>query len=104
MKKNKQHFSKFAVRVYAVVKKIPRGRVMTYKRVAAKAGSPRAYRGVGTLMAKNFNPKIPCHRVIRSDGTIGNYHRPGRDPAQSGGNRDGEKKKRALLKKEGAIY
>lgn len=65
---------------------------MTYKQVALAAGSPRAYRGVGTLMAKNFDSKIPCHRVIRTDGTLGNY------------NRGGPKAKRALLKKEGAIY
>lgn len=84
--------SLFAARVYAVVHKIPKGSVMTYKQVARAAGSPRAYRGVGTLMAKNFDPKIPCHRVIRSDGKIGNY------------NRGGEKAKRALLKKEGAIH
>ena len=86
MKKNKQAFSS---RVYAVVKKIPRGKVLTYIQVAAKAGNRRAARAVGTLMAKNFNPKIPCHRVIRSDGTIGNY------------NRGGPKKKLAILRKEG---
>jgi len=50
---------------------------MTYKEVAAAAGSPRAYRGVGTLMSKNYNPKIPCHRVVRSDGKIGDYNRGG---------------------------
>ena len=88
MKKKQQNFSS---RVYAVVRKIPRGHMMTYAGVAKKAGSPGAARAVGTLMAKNFDPKIPCHRVIRSDGRIGNY------------NRGGPKKKRALLKKEGAI-
>jgi O-6-methylguanine DNA methyltransferase len=95
MKKNKKHHnfsnSSFGARVYAVVAKIPRGKNMTYKQVAAAAGSPRAYRGVGHWMSKNYNPKIPCHRVIRSDGKVGNY------------NRGGPKKKLALLKKEGAL-
>jgi len=88
MKKNKQNFSSH---VYAVVKKIPKGKVMTYAQVAAKAGNKRAARAVGTLMAKNYDPKVPCHRVIRSDGTVGNY------------NRGGPKKKLALLQKEGAL-
>lgn len=78
--------------MYAVVRKIPRGKTMTYAQVAARAGNKGAARAVGTLMAKNYDPKIPCHRVIRSDGKIGNY------------NRGGIAKKRALLKKEGAIY
>ncbi len=84
--------SAFTKRVYAVVAKIPKGKVMTYAAVAKKAGNAKAARAVGTLMAKNYNPKVPCHRVIRSDGKIGNY------------NRGGEKAKRPLLKKEGAIY
>jgi len=67
----------FALRVYAVVAKIPRGKVLTYKQVATRAGNKNAARAVGTLMAKNYNKKIPCHRVIRSDGTVGNYNRGG---------------------------
>ena len=74
MKKNKQAFSD---RVYSVVRKIPRGKVMTYAEVAKAAGQPRASRAVGYWMSKNFDPKIPCHRVIRSDGTIGDYNRGG---------------------------
>jgi methylated-DNA-[protein]-cysteine S-methyltransferase len=62
-----------------VVAKIPKGKVMTYKQVAARAGNPKAARAVGTLMAKNYNPTIPCHRVVRSDGKIGNYNQGGRD-------------------------
>lgn len=81
----------FSKKIYAVVRKIPRGQVMTYQQVAKKAGRPKASRAVGYWMSKNYDPKIPCHRVIRSDGRIGNY------------NRGGSKKKRALLKKEGAI-
>ena len=81
--------SSFQRKVYQVVKRIPRGKVMTYKEVAQKAGFPKAYRAVGNVLRKNYNPQIPCHRVIRSDGRIGNY------------NRGGEKEKMKLLKKEG---
>lgn len=66
---------KFADKVYAVVKKIPRGKTLTYKEVAKKAGRPLAARAVGTIMAKNTDPKVPCHRVIRSDGKIGGYNK-----------------------------
>ncbi|MEK7612792.1 MAG: MGMT family protein [Patescibacteria group bacterium] len=48
---------------------------MSYKQVASKAGKPRAARAVGNLMAKNHDPQVPCHRVIRSDGGIGGYNR-----------------------------
>ena len=81
----------FAEKVKAVVAKIPKGRVLTYKEVAKKAGNEKAARAIGTIMSKNFDPKVPCHRVIRTDGKIGNY------------NRGGETAKRALLIKEGAI-
>ncbi|OGC86036.1 6-O-methylguanine DNA methyltransferase [Candidatus Adlerbacteria bacterium RIFCSPLOWO2_01_FULL_54_21b] len=67
----------FSKKVYAVVARIPRGRTMSYKQVAKKAGNSRAARAVGTLMSKNFDPKIPCHRVIRSDGKVGDYNRGG---------------------------
>ena len=50
---------------------------MTYKQVAARAGNPRAARAVGTLMARNYDETIPCHRVVYSDGRIGNYTRGG---------------------------
>ena len=76
MKKKRQRLS-FSDKVYAVVAKIPRGKTLSYKQVAAKAGNSHAARAVGTLMSKNYNPKIPCHRVVRSDGTIGNYNRGG---------------------------
>lgn len=81
----------FAQRVYAVVRKIPKGKTMTYARVAEKAGFPGASRAVGTLMAKNYDPAIPCHRVICADGSIGQY------------NRGGTLAKQALLVAEGAI-
>ncbi len=81
----------FANKVYAIVKKIPRGSIMTYAGVAKKAGKPGAARAVGTLMAHNADKSIPCHRVIRSDGKIGEYN----------GLRG--KSKKALLQAEGAI-
>jgi O-6-methylguanine DNA methyltransferase len=80
----------FQERVYRVVKKIPKGKVLTYKRVAKLAGFPFAWRAVGNILNKNRDQKIPCHRVIRSDGKIGGYNRS-------------VKNKIALLKKEGAI-
>ena len=63
----------FKEKVYGVVRKIPKGKVLTYKQVAIKAGHPKAYRAVGNILNKNRDPKVPCHRVIRSDGKIGGY-------------------------------
>lgn len=80
----------FAKRVLDATRKIPRGKTATYKEIAKFAGNPRAYRAVGNILNKNHNPKIPCHRVVRSDGKPGGYNR-------------GTKKKLTLLKKEGAI-
>ena len=81
----------FTEKVLIVVKNIPKGEVMTYKQVAEKAGSPKASRAVGTIVAKNRDKHIPCHRVIRSNGRIGMYN----------GLRG--KSKETLLKKEGVI-
>ncbi len=67
----------FRERVLKVVAAIPAGEVMTYKDVARAAGSPGAARAVGTIMSKNYDPNIPCHRVVRADGLIGNYNRGG---------------------------
>lgn len=83
--------STFTDNVHHVVKGIPKGKMMTYKAVAAAAGNAKAARAVANLMAKNFDPAIPCHRVIRSDGGLGGY------------NRGGEVEKRKILQKEGAI-
>ena len=74
--------------VYDVVKKIPRGKILSYKLVAKLAGKPKAWRAVGNILNKNQDPEIPCHRVIRSDGKVGGYNK-------------GAKKKIALLKREG---
>jgi methylated-DNA-[protein]-cysteine S-methyltransferase len=76
-KKNKQRSSSFIEKVRRVVAAIPRGSVMTYSEVARIAGFPGAARAVGSLMAKNYDPNIPCHRVIRSDGKVGDYNRGG---------------------------
>ncbi len=66
--------SSFTKAVYRVVARIPKGQVLTYREVARKAGRPQAYRAVGNILNRNPNPeKIPCHRVIRSDGKIGGY-------------------------------
>ena len=81
----------FSEKVKDIVRKIPKGKTLTYKEVATKAGSPNASRAVGNIMKKNFDSKIPCHRVIRSDGGMGGY------------NRGGSKKKAEILKKEKAI-
>ena len=67
----------FQQQVYAVVRKIPKGEVLTYKEVAERVGEPKAYRAVGNILNKNFDPSIPCHRVIRSDGKLGGYNRGG---------------------------
>jgi len=63
----------FPSAVNTIVRNIPRGTVMTYKEVAVEAGFSGAYRAVGTLMSKNRNKNIPCHRVVRSDGYTGGY-------------------------------
>ena len=81
----------FADKVRDVVRKVPKGKTMTYKEVAKKAGNEKAARAVGAVMRTNFDPKIPCHRVIKSDGSLGSY------------NRGGTKQKKALLQKEGAL-
>lgn len=65
----------FRQKVVAVVAKIPRGQTMSYKRVAEMAGSPGAWRAVGNILNKNYDPGIPCHRVIRSNGEAGGYNR-----------------------------
>lgn len=67
----------FTEKVYEVTKKIPKGSTLTYKEVAKLAGNPKAFRAVGTILSKNFNAEIPCHRVVRSDGGMGGYNRGG---------------------------
>jgi len=86
----KKQTTLFQRKVYEIVKKIPKGKFLTYKNVAELAGFPKAWRAVGNILNKNQNPKIPCHRVIRTDGRVGGYNQ-------------GMKKKIYLLKKEGII-
>ncbi len=70
--------------------KIPKGQIRTYAQIAKAIGNPKAARAVGSALAKNpLAPLIPCHRVIRSDGTMGGYSAEG-----------GIKTKRMLLLKE----
>lgn len=81
----------FAERVRGVVRKIPEGKTMSYQEVAARAGNAGAARAVGTIMKNNYLPDVPCHRVVRKDGKIGQY------------NRGGPAAKRKLLIAEGAL-
>lgn len=81
----------FTEKVYDVVKKIPKGKVLTYGEVAKMAGNAKAVRAVGSVLRKNFNPDIPCHRVIRASGAYGGY------------NRGGETAKERLLHSEGFV-
>jgi methylated-DNA-[protein]-cysteine S-methyltransferase len=83
--------TEFQKRVYEIVKKVPKGKVTTYKEIALKLhSSPRA---VGQALKRNpFAPIVPCHRVIKSNGEIGGY---------SGSNPKNIKKKIEMLKKEG---
>tara|TARA_E500000178_G_scaffold295839_1_gene301803 strand:- start:21 stop:296 length:276 start_codon:yes stop_codon:yes gene_type:complete len=83
--------TEFQLKVWAYLRKIPRGSVKTYSQVAKDIGKPLAARAVANAIGKNpYAPKIPCHRVIRSNGSIGGYSGKG-----------GVKTKRFLLKKEG---
>lgn len=79
----------FTQRVKEVLSKIPKGKTLTYKEVAKRAGNSKASRAVGNIMKENYDPKIPCHRVVRSDGAVGEY------------NRGGPKKKIEILRSEG---
>ena len=82
--------TKFQQKVWNYLKTIPKGKVKTYKQVAIGIKSPNSARAVANACAKNpYAPKIPCHRVIRSNGELGGY---------SG--RGGIKKKLQLLRSE----
>ena len=80
----------FQLKVWNYLKKIPKGKVRTYLEVAKSIGKPRAFRAVANAIGKNpYPPKIPCHRVIKSDGSLGGYSGKG-----------GINEKRRLLKLE----
>ena len=83
--------TKFQVKVWKYLKTIPKGKVKTYKQVAIDINRPKAARAVANACAKNpYAPKVPCHRVIRSDGGLGGFSAIG-----------GVKAKKRLLKREG---
>jgi len=83
--------TKFQLKVWGYLKKIPRGSFRTYSQVAIAIGKPLSVRAVANAIGKNPKaPKIPCHRVIRSDGSLGGYSGKG-----------GIKTKKLLLKREG---
>jgi len=83
--------TKFSERVWNLTARIPKGKVTTYKLIAEKLGT-RAYRAVGSALNRNpYAPKVPCHRVVNSDGKIGGF-------AHSW------KKKMQLLKSEGIEF
>ena len=83
----------FQKKVWDELKKIPKGEVRTYKEIAVAIGKPNSARAVANACGKNPRPiEIPCHRVIKSDGTLGGYSGKG-----------GVKTKELLLKREGII-
>ncbi len=83
--------TKFQVKVWKYLKNIPKGKVVSYLDVAKAIKNPKAVRAVANAIAKNpYAPEIPCHRVIRSDGSLGGYSARG-----------GIKKKKKLLISEG---
>ena len=85
--------TKFQIKVWKEISKIPIGEIRTYKEIACKIGKPKSYRAVANACAQNRHLiVIPCHRVIRSDGKVGKYN-----------GKEGEKRKKKLLKKEGVI-
>lgn len=84
--------SVFQKKVWCGLLTIPRGSVITYRKLAQRIGAPSAVRAVATAVGKNpYAPKVPCHRVIRSDGTLGGYSGQG-----------GVAEKARLLRSEGA--
>ena len=89
-----QNGTKFEIKVWNSISKIPRGEVRTYKELAIQINRPKSARAVANACGKNPYPvKIPCHRVIRSDGKLGGYSGKG-----------GTKTKKKLLINEGYLY
>ncbi len=82
--------TEFKRKVLAVVREIPAGSVLSYGEVARRAGNPRAARAVGAIMHANHDPSVSCHRVIRTDGSLGGFNR-------------GRQKKENLLRNEGYL-
>ena len=85
--------TKFQIKVWKYLLKIPKGSVKSYKQVARGINRPNSARAVANACGKNpYSPKVPCHRVIRSDGTLGGFSAAG-----------GINAKKKLLKKEGFL-
>lgn len=74
MQKNK---NTFAETVRKIVRKIPRGKTLSYGEVATLANNPRAARAVARIMSQNYDVTVPCHRVICANGSLGGYNRGG---------------------------
>lgn len=88
-----KNYTPFQQAVWRACMKIPAGQTRSYKWIAEQIGRPGAVRAVGSALGKNpFAPTVPCHRVIKSDGTLGGFSAPG-----------GLKAKLDLLKKEKAL-
>ncbi len=77
----------FKTNVFEAVRSILAGETRSYKEISTQAGNPNASRAVGAILRTNYDSDIPCHRVIKSDGTVGGYNR-------------GSKEKERILKKE----
>lgn len=111
--------SEFSERVREIVKQIPKGKTLSYKEVAIKAGNPRASRAVARVMSTNIDPLIPCHRVICTNGALGGYNVTTRErdtlsqeivdildkiSFNLNSNNSGEAIKRLILVNEGVIF
>ena len=84
-----KQITEFEKKVYKILKRVPRGNVTIYTELAKAVGRPRAMRAVGNALNKNpYAPEVPCHRVVKSCGSLGGFA-------------SGERKKAELLKKEG---
>ena len=79
----------FSEKIWNAIKKVPEGRVSTYREIAKAAGNPKAFRAAGNACNKNpFAPEVPCHRIVKSDAGLGGFAH-------------GTKKKKEMLEKEG---
>ena len=86
--------TKFQIKVWKYLQTIPKGQTRSYLEVAKAIKMPNAVRAVANAVGKNpYAPKVPCHRVIRSDGSLGGFSSAG-----------GTKAKKRLLKKEGFSF
>ena len=89
----REQVTPFQRKVYEAILRIPKGQVRTYGQVARAIGRPRAARAVGQALKRNrWAPRIPCHRVVAGDGSLGGYSAPG-----------GLSAKRRILRREGGL-